>query len=125
MRSWRERSAPIIAGVFADVGTDDMKKLRRALSDAYPYGEKKFWPYKVWCDEIRRQLGLKPPKDTPPAERKQFYRCDQTQDLFVQDFAQLRCLGCGHTEHHALDKGRDVECSECGGDQWSYDEQTV
>ena len=33
-----------------------MKKLRKVLRDSYPYGEKKFWPYKVWLSEIRKQI---------------------------------------------------------------------
>ena len=56
--TWRNNCQPIIAEVIADVGTDDMKALRKALRDAYPYGERKMWPYKVWCSEVRKQLGL-------------------------------------------------------------------
>ena len=58
---WREHCSPIIAQVIEDTGKDDMKKLRKALRDAYPYGERKMWPYKVWCSEIKRQLNE--PKD--------------------------------------------------------------
>lgn len=57
--SWRDHARPIIAQVIRDVGKADPKKLRQALRDAYPYGERSMWPYKVWCDEVRRQLGLK------------------------------------------------------------------
>lgn len=35
------------------------KELRRILSDAYPWGERRMWPYKVWLREcsaaIRRR----------------------------------------------------------------------
>jgi hypothetical protein len=55
----REHIAPLIANIIGSVGTKDMKALRAALRQAYPYGERKYWPYKVWCDEVRRQLGLK------------------------------------------------------------------
>ncbi len=54
--SWRDAAAPIIARVIAAVGRDDEKALRRALHDAYPFGQRHYWPYKVWCDEVRRQL---------------------------------------------------------------------
>jgi hypothetical protein len=57
-RTWRSSAGPKIARVIAEVGTEDMKALRKALREAYPYGERKYWPYKVWCDEIRRQLAL-------------------------------------------------------------------
>jgi len=57
--SWRTIAAPIIALVIREVGVDDTKALRKALRDAYPFGEREMWPYKVWLDEIHRQLGTK------------------------------------------------------------------
>ena len=57
--SWRQSASPIIAKVIREHGTEDMKALRAALRDAYPFGERAYWPYKVWCDEVRAQLGLK------------------------------------------------------------------
>jgi hypothetical protein len=39
-------------------GITDIRQIRRALRDAYPFGERARWPYKVWCDEVRRWLGL-------------------------------------------------------------------
>lgn len=53
---WRDYAAPIIARVIEEVGRDDMKKLRAALRAAYPFGKRKQFPYKVWCDEVRIQL---------------------------------------------------------------------
>jgi hypothetical protein len=53
--TWRERAAPIIAYVLhANAGKPE-KVIRKALRDAYPFGERKYWPYKVWLDEVRRQ----------------------------------------------------------------------
>lgn len=63
MSTWREHCSPIIASVISNVGTEDMKSLRRALREAYPYGVRTMWPYKVWCSEVRKQLGL----DTLPS----------------------------------------------------------
>jgi len=57
--SWREIAAPIIANVIASKPED----LRRALRDAYPFGPRRHWPYKVWLDEIARQLGRGPTID--------------------------------------------------------------
>lgn len=62
-RTWRDSARPIIARVIADVGTDDPKRLKSALRDAYPWGPREYHPYKIWCDEIRVQLGLKVVKD--------------------------------------------------------------
>ena len=64
--TWRNDCAPIIAEVIKRVGTEDPKALRKALLEAYPYGERSMHPYKIWRDEIRRQLN--PP--TPTAYRR-------------------------------------------------------
>lgn len=53
---WRGIAAPIISQVIKKVGTKDQAKLKKALSDAYPFYEKRLHPYKVWRDEIKRQL---------------------------------------------------------------------
>ena len=67
MDSWRDMARPIIGRVISEHGTSDMKATRRALRNAYPWGERKYWPYKVWCDEVREQLGLnKKPIDVGP-----------------------------------------------------------
>lgn len=57
MATWREQAAPIIAAVIQKIGRRDIKALRKALREAYPWGERKLHPYKVWCAEVRRQLG--------------------------------------------------------------------
>ena len=62
--TWRNAAAPIIARVIRKVGTDDMRALRRALREAYPWEPMHGHPYKVWRDEIRRQLAGGPPPDT-------------------------------------------------------------
>lgn len=64
MKTWRDAAIPIIAAVIKAHCTDDLKGLRKALRCAYPWGPKEHHPYKIWCDEIRRQLGLKSVKDT-------------------------------------------------------------
>jgi alpha-D-ribose 1-methylphosphonate 5-triphosphate synthase subunit PhnG len=51
--TWRERARPIIAEV---IGRDDEKALRAALLDAYPFGPRKYYPYKAWLAEINSQL---------------------------------------------------------------------
>jgi hypothetical protein len=62
---WRRIAAPIIAEVISAVGDEDTKALRSALLAAYPFGQKKYHPYKIWLSEIRRQLG----KETTPGWR--------------------------------------------------------
>ena len=68
--TWRDRARPIIASVIEEVGTDDIKALRKALREAYPFGPRKYWPYKVWLSEIARQLGDKP-------NLREIYKSDQ------------------------------------------------
>lgn len=53
---WRDQAIPIIRAVIQRVGLDDQKALQRALRDAYPWGSKKRHPYRIWRDEIKRQL---------------------------------------------------------------------
>lgn len=53
---WRNIAGPIIAEVIARVGREDERVLRKALHHAYPFGERRMHPYKIWCDEVRRQL---------------------------------------------------------------------
>lgn len=65
---WRTAARKHIVKVIDVVGRDDMKKLRRALCSAYPFGEKRWWPYKVWLSEIKRQLAPPPPLDDTPMQ---------------------------------------------------------
>ena len=58
--TWRDSASPVIARVIADVGIDDLKALKAALRAAYPFGQYDLHPRKIWLDEIRVQLGLKP-----------------------------------------------------------------
>jgi hypothetical protein len=73
--SRRNVAASIIARVIAKVGTDDMPALRLALREAYPWGERRMSPYKIWCDEIKRQLaGFRPslPRQDLPGQGRLF-----------------------------------------------------
>lgn len=69
---WRRHAAPIISRVIKEnlAAGGDEKTLIKALREAYPFGLKEHHPYKIWRDEIQRQLGkesayfkvsLKPP----------------------------------------------------------------
>lgn len=68
--TWRDKARPIIAAIIEQYGTANEAALRAALLEAYPFGERKYHPYKIWCDEIRVQLGTKALK--PPKARKAF-----------------------------------------------------
>jgi hypothetical protein len=55
MSSWRDRARPIVAQVLWETKDMDKKAIDKALFDAYPFGMRKYLPYKVWLDEIQRQ----------------------------------------------------------------------
>jgi hypothetical protein len=65
LSSWREKSAAVIARVVAEVGTDDQKALKKALFDAYPFGERQYHPYKIWCNERAKVLKPEPDGSAP------------------------------------------------------------
>lgn len=53
---WRERCAPIIRRVLLETRAFPWADRKRALRQAYPWGPRAAWPYKVWCSEVRRQI---------------------------------------------------------------------
>jgi hypothetical protein len=58
---WRKESREIIARLLEDCkacGYDEAT-IKKALHDAYPFGERKYHPYKIWLSEIQRQRGTK------------------------------------------------------------------
>lgn len=59
--SWRDAARPVIARVLAETKGKTEPEIRAALHDAYPFGMRAHHPYKIWCDEIQRQMGRKPP----------------------------------------------------------------
>ncbi len=63
MGKWRDISLRVIAETIQRVGTDDLAALQVALREAYPFGERAYWPYKVWLREQRAALAaLAPPR---------------------------------------------------------------
>lgn len=56
---WRRKAAPLIARVLAETAGQNEDAIRKALRDAYPFGERKYHPHDIWLDEIKRQRGFK------------------------------------------------------------------
>jgi len=67
MASWRDVARPIIAKVLAE--HEGKTSLKQALYEAYPFGQREHFPYKVWLDEIKRQRGFKGKADKAVLER--------------------------------------------------------
>lgn len=64
-KTWREIARPLIAEVIRDNRDKSEKEIKRALREAYPWGERAMHPYKIWCDEIKVQMGKKKFKQKP------------------------------------------------------------
>jgi hypothetical protein len=89
-KSWRDYAAPIIARVLKEAAGQDEKTIKKALHDAYPFGERAMHPYKIWCDEVRRQRGIRP---LPTVDKRRklaeveannpslFTVCEQTEEI--------------------------------------------
>jgi len=54
--SWDVISCRTIERVMRENPDADLKTLRKRISEAYPFGERKYWPYKCWCREVRKAL---------------------------------------------------------------------
>lgn len=75
--SWREIASPIIFKVLEETKGKTEKEIKKALREAYPFGERKHHPYKIWCDEIqvqrgKRTFGKKKPGKPDPNQSKLF-----------------------------------------------------
>lgn len=57
--SWRAKAIPIVRAVLAETAGKSETEISTALFEAYPFGQRQYYPYKIWLDEIRRQRGTK------------------------------------------------------------------
>lgn len=64
-KTWRDNARPIIARVLAETKGQDEKAIHNALHNAYPFGERRMHPYKVWCSEVKAQ------RNKMPAQKEQ------------------------------------------------------
>lgn len=55
-RNWRDICAPIIAKVIEKNRDKPLKEIKKAVSNAYCFGARRNWPYKVWLSEVKIQL---------------------------------------------------------------------
>lgn len=70
MSLWRDKSRRIIVKVLEDTRGQDETAVKKALRDAYPFGQRECHPYKIWLDEIqiqtgKRRFGVKKEKPNP------------------------------------------------------------
>jgi hypothetical protein len=82
--SWRSLAAPIITRVLEETKGQPEPVIRKALTDAYPFHERRMYPYKVWLDEINRQR--KPVRLSPVAlGRQKAEKADESLTLPLEE----------------------------------------
>lgn len=54
---WRSAARPVVEFVLAHTKGWPEKEIKKALRDAYPFGPRENYPYKIWLDEVARQRG--------------------------------------------------------------------
>lgn len=58
--TWRDSAKAYINEIMqANPLITDKKELRKLLRDNYPFGERRYHPYKIWCDQVNITLGVK------------------------------------------------------------------
>jgi hypothetical protein len=58
-KTWRDIARPIIAATLEQAAAMSEKEKRKALREAYPFGQREHHPYKIWLDEIKVQMKKK------------------------------------------------------------------
>ena len=53
---WRPLAEKAVLEVVAAYDGSDERELRRLVSEAYPFGERKHWPYTVWLDVVAKEV---------------------------------------------------------------------
>jgi hypothetical protein len=62
---WRLAAREAIQRAIASVEDGDLVKIKKSIDASYPFGQRKYHPYKIWLDERRKhfyELGILQPK---------------------------------------------------------------
>lgn len=54
---WRNHSEQVIARVVAENSGLPEPELRKKISAAYPFGQRKYHPYAIWLSAVNRYFG--------------------------------------------------------------------
>jgi len=77
--SWLETARNIIAELDRSLPADlSLKERRKAVREAYPWGERRMWPYKAWCRAQREYLAR-----FMPTEEKLEWLSDTPLEQFI------------------------------------------
>lgn len=61
-KTWRESCRGLISDTIKENKGKSLAEIKKELRGAYPYGQRVMHSYKIWCDEVKIQLGLKKKK---------------------------------------------------------------
>lgn len=65
-KTWRDIARPIIQNVLTENAGKSEREIKKALKEAYPFGQRCYHPYKIWLDEIKVQTGKIRKKNIQP-----------------------------------------------------------
>ena len=51
--TWRERADAVLTALYAAAEADGRTPSLAEIREAYPFGQRAMWPYKVWIEEVR------------------------------------------------------------------------
>lgn len=53
---WRGIARQTVSRVLSECGACPEPALKKALRAAYPFGVRCYHPYRIWCDEVKKQM---------------------------------------------------------------------
>ena len=117
-RTWRDTWAPLIReeieklfGKQAQPPYEPAtrKAIRAALRARWrAMGQPcRYWPYKVWCDETRRQLGLRPARrsEMQAGEKRRCSLCWTWRTTLQRWEHDPNCMACDGTGYRPVHQG--------------------
>lgn len=73
---WRKVANDVIAKVVAENPGLSEDELRKKLSEAYPFGRRKYHPYKIWLSAVKEHFARKQP--TPESIKFHWMKTEQS-----------------------------------------------
>jgi hypothetical protein len=58
--TWRTYCQRVIAPLEGEYRDRPLEDYKVALHKAYPFGQRKYYPYKIWCEEQRLAISRHP-----------------------------------------------------------------
>lgn len=58
--SWRTIAQRTITPIEHEYRDKPLSDLKAALNEAYPFGQRRHYPYKIWCEEQRLAIARHP-----------------------------------------------------------------